>query len=652
MTQKANRATLLVVGLATLLVLQRVMVPERLIDQRGPSALLDAWFAIGLLVLMLALAAGSGRKLLGIIEVSGLVRLEGMIFSLALGLGIVSGGVLVIGLLGLLEIVPILLWLLIVGIWSRKEWARIVGALPDQFSSGIRRLRELTNGKRALLAILGLIWMLAFLQALAPPTDPDGLIYHLAAPKAFLASGRISPMPEFVYANAPFSVQMLFTVGMALGTDIYAQLIHLTFATLLVLATYTMGRRLINSDTGWIAASIVVGMPIMPIWSSLAYVDMAWALYEFLAVYALVVWISAGQRRWLLLAGVLAGLALGTKYLGAGIVASLGLWLLWHQRRRALREIIIDGAVLGGTALLVASPWYIKNWIWLGDPVYPILSSEVFSGGYENFEILDYFLLPLRLFTKRELFVGVYGSIEFPSILLLLAILYPLARRSQSFDGLAGMTLLRYLFWAAFTHVRFRYLLPALPGLSLMAAGVIMSLYHRTSIDRLSRVITWSILGGLLVVTLVYSALFALSTEPYRVVTGLESKAEFLRRQVSDYRAKEFIQSELPADARVLMPWDGRGYYCDNRCVPDWTRTKWVQLVEKRPSPDTLASTLKSMGVSHLLLSAEDVDYSVINNITGTDGEALDYFLHEFRPACTERIYSDDWTELFEITCE
>jgi hypothetical protein len=120
---------------------------------------------------------------------------------------------------------------------------------------------------------------------------------------------------------------------------------------------------------------------------------------------------------------------------------------------------------------------------------------------------------------------------------------------------------------------------------------------------------------------------------------------------VSDYAAMEFIQSHLPPDAKVYMLWDARSYHCDSRCFPDWQKKQWVELTSSNSSPTAVASKLREMNVSHLLLSSEDVDYAVMHDPTGLHLQALQFLLDDFKPACAREIYQDEWTMLYELTC-
>jgi hypothetical protein len=642
-----------VVVLTIILVGLRWLFPERPVDYTGPRALLDAGFALGMLGLMLLLAGGLGRKVQRNLELEGLARLEQAVFGLAIGLGIVAYGILVISLAGLLRPWAILLWLILVSIWTWSDWRAIADNIPGWLRDGFQAWHKLGFGKKLLLIVMGLILVLTLLQTLSPPTDPDGMIDHLQVSKLFLQAGRMYPMPDLVFANYPFTVELLFASGMAFGSDTFAKLIHLTYAVLLVLGVFALGWRFLGSEGGWIAAAVLVGMPIIPIWSSLAYIDMGWTLYEFLGVYAVILWAARDQRRWLVLAGLMIGLALGSKYLALGGAAAIGLWILWHTRAQGWRTVLVSAMLFGGTALLVSAPWFVKNWWWLGNPVYPYFGDATHTAlsTKEPYAWWEYLVLPWRLYVHREQFVGAYGSIEFPSLLFPLVFLYVWVRRPKAMNWLAGLTLLRYVFWALVSYARFRYMLPVLPGLSLLVSCVVMDLTARPRFQRWGKVLVIGLIGGMLVTTLIYSVLFFVDVQPLDVIVGLESKDSFLRREVSDYAAKQFVQANLPREARVLMMWDARGYYCDERCLPDLLRRQWVDLTMPTASVSSVAGRLREMNITHLLFSIEDLDYLLVNDSSETYQRAAQFFLHEFRPECTQEVYRDEWVTVFEFTC-
>ena len=99
------------------------------------------------------------------------------------------------------------------------------------------------------------------------------------------------------------------------------------------------------------------------------------------------------------------------------------------------------------------------------------------------------------------------------------------------------------------------------------------------------------------------------------------------------------------------MLWDGRSYYCDERCISDADHSQWSRLVF--PDADLLSTALKlkTMGVSYLMFSLSDVDFVLQHDPDGKNRLAAKFYLDEFQPVCTDIIYQDQWTQLVRITC-
>ena len=106
-----------------------------------------------------------------------------------------------------------------------------------------------------------------------------------------------------------------------------------------------------------------------PITLGYAYVDNGLMLYCWATLLATAIFIAHGNSGWrcpwLVIAGFMAGMAMGTKYFGVVFISLPALWLL--VVRRDWRATL----VYGGTALIFGSWWYIRAWVISGDPVHP-----------------------------------------------------------------------------------------------------------------------------------------------------------------------------------------------------------------------------------------------------------------------------------------
>jgi len=264
--------------------------------------------------------------------------------------------------------------------------------------------------------------------------------------------------------------------------------------------------------------------------------------------------------------------------------------------------------------------------------------------------LIDYLLIPWNIFAHRERFSTFAGSIEVPSPLFLLCFLYPFVKKNKVLDPIAILACLRYITWM-FGVQQTRLLLPIFPLLSLLASKVILNLTAGAASSRSARIWVTGIVGGMVSATLLYSVLLFSTNRPLGVIVGRESKSDFLSRMVTDYSGMQFIQTKLTRQSKALMMWDGRGYYCDSRCLPDADHSQWTRLVVSEPDVTSLTSRLAQMNVTHLFLSSGDADFILQHDPDGQHLKALKYFLNVYRPACTREIYRDRWVTIYEITC-
>lgn len=656
-----KKSSIATIAFIAILVVLRMLFPERSTDYKGPRALLDSFFALGLLASILLLAGALGKRVQRWLRFQSQTSLEQALFSLAIGLGILAYGVLALGLVGLLHPLAVALWLILAAVWTWQDWREITQRLLDNVAQIPVWWRDRTRAEKVVLLSAGIILTLTILQALTPPWDYDGLMYHLKAPRIFLDEGRIHLLPDIWQANAPLTSEMLFAIGLSFGSDTFARLIHVTYGCIFILATFALGYRFLSAKTGWVAAAILLGIPILPVWTSWAYTDLAWATYEFLAVYALVLWINRGGRDWLIVSGLMSGLALGNKYLAFGNAALLGLWVLWQSRGQPGRQVISNCLYFGGTALLVACPWYLKNWFLAGNPIYPF----VFGGpGWDPFRLemlmtylrsfgtgqgwLSYLLLPFSIYLRSDLFSTF--SIEVPSLLFPLALFYPWKRGEGKLNNLAVYTGLWFLIWATGSQ-QVRFLLPIFPPLAILSSATLLNLIKH----RWQTILVPGLIGGVLLSALLYQWLYLSYTQPVEVVLGIESKADFLLRTPqdhTDYAAFQFIRTNLNPTDRVLMLWYGRSYYCDQRCLPDADQSQWQRLVRENRTVEQTALALRTMGITHLFFSRGDVRWFLLyHDPTGLNRQAVSFFKEEFQPVCAQEIYQDSVVSIYELTC-
>lgn len=659
-----RRVTVVVILFATGLAGMRIVFPERPMDYVGPRALLDSAFALSLLALMLLLAAGLGLKVLRWLKLDDLTPLEKGVFALPLGLGIIAYGVLTLGLVGLLRPWAILGWLVLAAAWSRREWADTASRTRKVCVALLAAWRPLAPGERSLLVLSGILLIFSLAQALVPPWEYDARMYHLSAPQLFLANGAVSPSVDNWAASYPLTVELLYAIGLAFGSDVFAKLTHLSYAAVLVCATFEYASRLVGVRQAWLALGVLLGTVLLPTWASWAYNDMAWATYEILSVMAISRAIKGRCPRWCALAGMFAGLAAGSKYLALGSAAILGIWFLWQARERLRPDALLGALSFLATTVAVAAPWYLRNLVWSGNPVYPLVlggpgwdaAAVALFASYQQYGfgmgrgLTDFLLLPWNLYANHERFGTVLAGLEVPSVLLVLCLAYPLVRKRNREDATAGFAALRFALWAAGPQ-QIRFLLPVMPLLAILSAQCLSWLGDCIGRPEARRVLVGTLVGSAVTFTLIVQvSLCAVISAPL-VTLGIESKDAFLRAHLPGYAVLQYIQRFLPADSRVITLWYEAGYYCDSRCLGDQDRFRWTQMVSSASSTDELLRELGAQGITHVLFSGGGAQWFMSHDPTGEQTRAMLAFGERIGPSCTRALFEQRDLTLYELTC-
>lgn len=608
-------------------------------------------------------ALGVGRILVRRFNVT-LSDLEFNLLAFLLGLGLLSFSIALLGMLGWLNKNAIFLTLAVIGFVATSEWGEMFRSAQAQ----VRSFRLPRGGSiyDVLLVILTpALFLLMLINVLTPIWDYDALVYHMEIPKQFLSQGRFNFDPNIMRSAHPFLGEMLFVVGMVFQVESVARLVNLTFAIVFIASTYAFACRFFNRQIALVALGILVSTPILSVWATWASIDFAWAAFEFWAVYAILLWLAGEKtdaRKWMVLAGIMSGLGASTKYLSLpalGILAIIILWKSMEGSKRSFAEAFWNLLIFGVSATLVMGIWYIKNWLWTGNPIYPLLfggvgwdalKNQIFSIDYmQTFgmdrTLLNFILLPYYVYAQHDKFSTLPLEIVHP--LLWAAFLFPFMKGSKERASIAVYTFLYYIWWFLGAQ-QIRFLLPISGFLAILAGSVIERFW-----TPLKHVLKLVLIAAPMILIVVYQLSVLNNSGVFSYLAGRTSSDELLRVFVDDYAAKQFIQESLQENERVMFLWDSRGYYCDSRCIPDSNQSHAIVLALDSPPPVELAHQLKTQGITHILIHSIDAEWFIEHHDPNRyHSIALQYFQEQFLPTCARSIYQDDKTELFELICD
>jgi 4-amino-4-deoxy-L-arabinose transferase-like glycosyltransferase len=114
---------------------------------------------------------------------------------------------------------------------------------------------------------------------------------------------------------------------------------------------------------------------------------------------------GAGGRWWAMGAGLGAGLAHLARADGVLVLLAAGAWLAWRLRRSTGRTLATTSLLLLAGYLVVMAPWFVRNWLVVGQPL---------AGGLQTLwlrDLNDLFVYPASELTADRYFATGWGAI-------------------------------------------------------------------------------------------------------------------------------------------------------------------------------------------------------------------------------------------------
>ncbi len=625
-------------GLLGGLTAAHIHVAARRPDYAGPLLPLDHLFELVLVLGLLVIGYGVGRLALDRAGLRFAEAIESLLFSLAIGLGILGTLILALGLAGALGRVSLGILLLLAAGAGRDPLA----GLPRVLSEVGPELRARSADRLVLafsLLVLAVVTVFLLIIAVAPPVDWDAQMYHLEVPYEFLVDGRIDLPLDNLHTAFVGLVHMLYLPLLAFGASSGPAVLSALVAPLLALTGFALAARLLDGQAGAIALALVWGTTTLLLVAITPRIDVTVAWYLLLGHYALLLTLQKeAPRRTLYLSAALLGMAFGVKYNAIPYIAALSplvLWICiarWKSWLLAARAAVVFGLVLLGLAL----PWLLKNWLLMDAPLYPFLAERLlepwlvpFYGtetvpssldpnlfrtlglARQPFNVIDAFLSPEHLTIELE------GRFYYANLAFVLLPLWVLYLRDRVVGWLiipAGAYLLLIL--APFGNTNLRYLIPAASPLAVAVAYMMV----RTTRRFLSAGPARLLVVGLTALALLSSGraiyTWLRHTQALPHLAGAASEAEYVAGYLDpSVRTLQpvirLVDDRLPEDARILMLYEARALNFDRPVIQDTRAVNWPLIVRRLGPGDCL----ETAGVTHILIGLGSIRYYIQRGI-------------------------------------
>lgn len=468
------------------------------------------------------------------------------------------------------------------------------------------------------------------LLATTPPTSRDALTHHLAIPKLYLQHGRIYEIPELIFSYYPMNLDLLYLIPLQLNSDILSKYIHLSFGLATAWLIFYYLEKKLSRNWGIIGALLFLSTPIIICLATSAYVDLGVCFFTTASLLLILQWSNSQKLSFLIVAGILTGLAIGTKYNGLITCFLLSCFIPFltpNNNSTGGKILKVKPALLFFLfAMLICSPWFIRNYLWTENPIFPLFHSffsqeqTPITRGMNpllirklvyNEPLWQTLLIPIRIFfegrdNNPQFFDGVLNPFFF---------LFPLTTFLPGFPDRLK-TDKKLFFWFAslfflfaFTQrvIRIRYIVPALPCIIILSTFGLYNLRHFLKTKR--KKLFTAVLPVFLIVALFSNVIYLINywqkISPLQYISGKIDRATYIKKYWPEYPLIDYVNNNLPQDVTVLAIFLGnRGYYFDRPVRFDLLSGKSLLCseIQKQTTPKDVVTTLNAMGITHLFI--------------------------------------------------
>jgi Dolichyl-phosphate-mannose-protein mannosyltransferase len=458
----------------------------------------------------------------------------------------------------------------------------------------------------------------------------DARWYHLPIAEHYAAQGAIRRFPEGWFPGAyPHLSSLLYTWAFSLPqTALFDRVelaAHLEYT--LFLATLAgvpiLVRRLVpgvQSGAAWTALFLFPSVFVYD--SSLTaaadHILAFWAIPIFLALLRALQRLDV--RRCLLLALVLAGAAMTKYQAGCLLVFPVLAVLIFAVRRRQWAGPL----ALCVAALILTSPHWLKNWVWYGDPLYPILHDYLSPKPWtaDSKDLFDAYAAVNLWRPVAPTFAGKvmetlgamftfsflphdwkafhHGTPIFGSLFSIVVLALPFVKGGRRVAPLAICTLTGVFAWYWVSH-QDRYLQALVPWMAATTAATISLIWRSGTLSKVA-------VGGLVALQVVWGAdayftpVHPIIGSPVKVAVDLLSSG-FRKDYVT--RLRPFgtwwdIGVALPKDAKLLVHEQFEHVGTRSTSVSDTVGWQGGISYGRLSGPRDVFDLLTSMGVTHI----------------------------------------------------
>ncbi len=477
-----------------------------------------------------------------------------------------------------------------------------------------------------------LLFLFPLIYASLPSSFYDTLVFHLGIPNFYIQNSGFIGASQFLYANTSIYYEISLIPSVFAG-DMVPRLFHFFIGITIIYLIIDFSVEFFNLKKKKILLLIILSLPVTALLITTVKNDLVSALFILLGIkFAL-----KGRN---VLSAVFWGFSIGVKYTNVIPLILFFVMLFFRKKGIKLKVVVLIGIII----FLVIIPLLLKNFLLIGNPVYPFLNS-IFKA--EAWDI-----------SRHEIMRGDAGGI-FHSFKDVLKFPYDLSFRD--IGGIAGPIFLIFL---PFTIVQKRkkifLLLFALILLfvgpyfkmsircwyvSFLILSVYIVLIYEQGMSKILNIVLFFIIG------LNFLTSFALLERYYvsnDLLSGKMDKEQYKGSLFPTYPAISFVNKNIPVGSKVLIVGESRNYYLKRpyMVASPYDHSILYKYLMINVNAEGFKQTLRSDGFSYIIFNEKEFNrlQEGYKRLAGPEVNKFNRFIESLIP-----VFSKNGLSVFKI---
>jgi len=334
-----------------------------------------------------------------------------------------------------------------------------------------------------IIAAFGIAWAY---YATQPNFGFGDETYYILAARAYIANNFIpathipnlydTPLGGEPLAKPPLSYYIpalfLFLDDYYLGNLFVYKLFPPIFCILTMVLMYVMIGRLFDKDIALLSIILLASVPLITHFAIITYVDIPYTFFYTLAVLKLYEMFENPDRKNVIYSGAFLGITFLCKESALFIILSLFVYLLLKNNFNLFKMVkdknFKNAVVASLIGLCIITPWWIRNYILFGNPVYPFFPN-IFGWKYLDKLVYEQRMkataTPLTELANYWTLEGYLGTVVL--VAGLFGIAYSFLRKNYYFASIILVGLLPFLLIGA---KDIRYIMFLIPSVCIVAS--------------------------------------------------------------------------------------------------------------------------------------------------------------------------------------